>query len=70
MDENQEKKAEKPKKEMTKRAARKIFKAACRIGRTDAGCHASDLIRVCRTLNKYLGHPEKKLGFFLRKRKK
>lgn len=26
MDENQEKKAEKPKKEMTKRAARKIFK--------------------------------------------
>lgn len=57
----------KPQKMMSKKVARKIFKAVLNGNQKD---QIYEIIRSCAILNEKLGHPEKKLGFFLHKRKK
>lgn len=61
---------EKPKKRMSKKVARMIFKTALKGKYKELDYQVCELIDSCERLNRLLGHPEKKLGFFLHKSKK
>ena len=60
----------KPQKRMSKKVARMIFKAVLNGNHKEASYQTYEIISSCAILNEKLGHPEKKLGFFLHKRKK